>query len=330
MIFYPSILALLSGSFLTVFIMLYACWYGIQILRRWDIASGSELQLGLERRTYLISTIMSYALGFQLLSLFLFIYTADRLATLFSGAMCAAGTLNVNAWGYPTLLLKIVNALMAGTWLIVNSTDNSAVDYPLIRKKYALLLPLTLLLCAEAVFQTAYFLGLSPDIITSCCGTLFSAASAESSSILTISWTTAAAAFYSLSALAVVSGLGVYLRGKGIWLFSLSSAGLFIASSVALIVYISPYIYELPTHHCPFCILHVEYYFVGYVLYIAYLAGGITGIGAGVISVFSGIPSLRETLPRISKELALVSLIAWIVSLCVSAGWIIFSNLRMS
>lgn len=313
-----------------MFIMLYACWYGIQILRRWDIASGSELQLGLERRTYLISTIMSYALGFQLLSLFLFIYTADRLATLFSGAMCAAGTLNVNAWGYPTLLLKIVNALMAGIWLIVNSTDNSAFDYPLIRKKYGLLLPVALLLCVEAVFQTAYFLGLSPDIITSCCGTLFSAASGESSPILTISWTTAAAAFYTLSALAVVSGLGAYLRGKGIWLFSLSSAGLFIASSVALIVYISPYIYELPTHHCPFCILHAEYYFVGYLLYIAYLAGGITGIGAGVISVFSGIPSLRETLPRISRELALVSLIAWIVSLCVSAGWIISSNLRMS
>ncbi|MHC1724956.1 MAG: hypothetical protein AB9866_02845 [Syntrophobacteraceae bacterium] len=330
MIFYPSILALLAGSFLTVFILLYASWYGIQILGHWDISSGSELQLVLERRTYLISTIMSYALGFQLLSLFLFIYTADHLSALFSGAMCAAGTLNVNSLGYPTLLLKIANALAAGIWLIVNATDNRAFDYPLIRIKYGLLLPITALLCTEAVLQTSYFLMLKPDIITSCCGTLFSSASTDSASIATLSWKTAAIAFYSLSALGFASGLRVYLGGKGIWLFSLSSAALFVASSLALIVYISPYIYELPTHHCPFCILHPEYYFVGYPLYLAYLVGGISGVGAGTVSYFCSIPSIQATLPRIVKELTLVSLISWFISFCVSTGWILSSNLRMS
>ena len=34
--------------------------------------------------------------------------------------MCAAGTLNVNGCGYPTLILKIINFLLAGLWLIVN------------------------------------------------------------------------------------------------------------------------------------------------------------------------------------------------------------------
>ena len=81
-------------------------FYGIRILRNWDLKNGSELQLSLERKTYLISTIMSYAFGFQLLSLFLFIFTADKLASLFTGAMCAAGTLNVNGFGYPALLFQ--------------------------------------------------------------------------------------------------------------------------------------------------------------------------------------------------------------------------------
>ena len=40
---------------------------------------------------------MTYPFGFQLASLFLFIYTADHLHPLFVGAMCAAGTLYVNA-----------------------------------------------------------------------------------------------------------------------------------------------------------------------------------------------------------------------------------------
>ena len=88
MILQPAVLALLVGSLLTSFMLLYALCYGIRILARWNIKSGSELQLTLERRTYLISTILSYTMAFQLLSLFLFIYTADHLHSQFSGAMC--------------------------------------------------------------------------------------------------------------------------------------------------------------------------------------------------------------------------------------------------
>lgn len=330
MIFYPSVLALLSGSFLTTAILIYASWYGVLILRRWDIRSGSELQLMLERRTYLISTIMAYGLGFQLLSLFLFVYTADHLSALFSGAMCAAGTLNVNGWGYPTLVLKIVNFLAAGIWLIINFTDNSAFDYPLIRIKYGLLLPITALIFLEAVLQTSYFLWLKPDVITSCCGTLFTSAGDEVKGIASLPWKPVAAVFYSLSALAVASGLIVYFRGKGVYLFSFSSAVLFVVSGAALLSYISPYIYELPTHHCPFCILHAEYNLIGYPLYLSFLCGGTVGIGVGAISLFSRIPSLSDTLPRIRKELTLVSICAWCAALAITVAGVLLSNLRMS
>ena len=67
------------------------------------------------------------------LSLFLFIYTADSLSPLFVGAMCAAGSFQVNGFGYPALLLKFAACLLAGLWLIVNHTDNKAYDYPLTR-----------------------------------------------------------------------------------------------------------------------------------------------------------------------------------------------------
>jgi hypothetical protein len=330
MIFYPSVLALLCGSFLTTGILLYASWYGIRILAGWDINSGSELQLNLERRTYLISTIMSYALGFQLLSLFLFVYTADHLSSLFSGAMCAAGTLNVNRWGYPTLILKIVNFLAAGVWLVINSTDNSAYDYPLIKKKYVLLLPVTALICIEAVMQTAYFFGLKPDIITSCCGTLFTSASDEAAGIFTLPWRSVAVAFYCMAVSTGATGFVCMLKGKGVYLFSFFSTVLFVVGSIALISYVSPYFYELPTHHCPFCILHQEYNFVGYPLYLMFLAGGVTGLGAGVISPFSGIRSLERSLPGIRKELVAVSLGSWLVALTICILGVLFSNLRMS
>ena len=174
MIMHPAVIALLAGSIATLFLLLYATGYGIAILRKWDLASGSELQLRLERRTYLITTILGYVFAFQLISLFLFIATTDALHGLFSGAMCAAGTLYADAWGYPALILKIVNFLLAGVWLILNYTDNQAFDYPLIKKKYLLLLCMTPLLLAEAAAQFQYFRLLNPEVITSCCGVLFS------------------------------------------------------------------------------------------------------------------------------------------------------------
>ncbi len=329
MILDPSVLALLSGSFLVVAALLYASCYGIRILRRWDIRSGSELQLSLERRTYLVSTIMAYALGFQLLSLFLFVYTADHMSALFSGAMCAVGVLNVNRWGYPTLILKIVNFLAAGVWLIINSTDNSACDYPLIKKKYLLLLPITALICLEAAFQTSYFLLLNPDVITSCCGILFSTASEGAAGIIVLPWKPVAVSFYFTMGLTVASGLFSYLRGKGAYLFSLFSSILFGVSIVALIDYVCPYFYELPTHHCPFCILHGEYNFIGYPIYLALLTAGVTGLGIGAISPFGGLKSLELVVQRIRRELTLICLSSWFVLLAISVWGILSSNLRL-
>ena len=47
-------------SFLMTAMSLSGAFFGIRIIRRWDLTSGSEEQLALERRTYLISTILSY------------------------------------------------------------------------------------------------------------------------------------------------------------------------------------------------------------------------------------------------------------------------------
>jgi hypothetical protein len=49
----------------------------------------------------------------------------------------------------------------------------------------------------------------------------------------------------------------------------------------AVVSWLSPYVYELPTHHCPFCLLQREYRWVGYLLCGALLGGGLTGAGVG-------------------------------------------------
>ncbi len=330
MILHPAILALLAGSFTASAMLVYSSWFGIKIIRTWDLRSGSEVQLLLEKRTYLISAIMSYSFIFQLFSLILFIYTADSLCSLFTGAMCAAGTLNVNAYGYPAIILKVGNAVLAGLWLILNHADNNAHDYPLIRVKYYMLLFMTPIVIGEAFLQTAYFIGIDPEVITSCCGSLFSSGEGNISPLLYAAPILPVKLLYYLAmAGTFVSGVLFYRRGRGACIFSGFIFINFMASAWFLIQVIVLYIYELPTHHCPFCIFKKEYVHIGYLFYGMSIAGVISGLGVGLLQPFAKIGSLRSSVPVIQKKLLLIALICSAGFFLLAVYTMITSALKM-
>lgn len=309
MLHHPAIIALTGGSILICAMILYAGTYGIRILRRWDLSSGSELQLALERRTYLVSVIIGYALFFQIASLFLYIYIADSLHPIFVGAMCAAGSLNAGPFGYAVLVLKTANCLLAGSWLIMNAVDSRGYDYPLIRPKCALLILPALLISVETVLQLIYFGSLKADVITSCCGSLFSEGKRSIASELAGAPVLPAMFAFGLSLVAcVASGMVVIIKGKGSHLFSLSGGLFFLAAVTALISFICLYFYELPSHHCPFCILQEEYGRVGYALYASLLAGEVAALGVGLLHPFRNQPSMVAIIPRIQRKLTIASL----------------------
>jgi hypothetical protein len=326
----PAVLALLLIALLVSGMGMYAGYYGIRISGAWAPASGSELQLELERRTYLVSTVMSYILSFELMSLFLFIYTAEELHTLFAGAMCAAGTLAVNSFGYPTLLLKIVNFLLAGVWLIVNYVDNKGYDYPLIRVKYELLNLVVPLLVLESVLLCAYFAGVKPDIITSCCGSLFSSESGSySGDLASLPHLPMQIAFFAGMAITTVSGLFFYVKVRAGYLFSIAAAMTFLISAASIISFICLYIYELPTHHCPFCLLQKEYGYIGYVLYATLFGGAVAGVGVGVLMPVRKVGSLVRILPAIQRRLALVALLCYLLFTAIVVWKMAFSALKL-
>ena len=330
MLYHPSILAQLTGSALTALLLLYACWYGVRILARWDLRSGSELQLALERRTYFISVTMIYAMGYQLLSLFLFIYTADQLAGVLVGAMCAAGALNANGWGYPTLILKLANFILGGLWLVLNHTDNRGYDYPLIRIKYAVLVCITPLVILELVLQTLYFANIAPNVITSCCGTLFSADSeGVTSGIVALPNLSVEILFFGTAVVMLLLGIRVVLSGKGVIPFAASSAVLFVAAVMALMGFASLYFYELPTHHCPFCLLQKHVHFVGYPLYLCFLVGVVCGLGGTVILPFGRRESLAALVPGILRGLAATALFCNAVGVSLVLLGVVFSKLSL-
>ena len=330
MILHPAILALLTGSLLTCLMMLYSGWYGVRILRNWDLQSGNELQLELEKRTYLISTLVSYALAFELISLFLFIFTADRLHLLFTGAMCAAGTLNANGFGYPLLLLKIVNFLLAGVWLIVNHADNMGHDYPLIRIKYAGLIAIAPLSLYELYYLYRYFSGLHADVITSCCGSLFSLERPGiSGDLASLPSTPMMIAFYAVMAATLFCGAYHYRKGRGGYLFSTLGCTAFVVALASIVSFISLYIYELPTHHCPFDILQKEYGYIGYSLYASLFGAAVAGLGVGVLTPFRSRGSMSQVIPAFTRRLTAITLILYLLFTLIVSYKIVFSSFRL-
>jgi hypothetical protein len=331
MILQPAILALLLTSVLVTFMVVYAAFFGARIIRRWNMGSGSETQLALERGTYLISTLLACAFAFQIASLFLYIYTADDLHSRFVGAMCAAGSLNVNQYGYPAFVLKIFNCILAGIWLIMNYVDNRAYDYPLIRKKYMFLLAIVPFVVSETVLQAGYFLELRPDIITSCCGSLFSSGQGSVSGDLAgLPPGPMMIVFYVSLILVTLTGLRYRLRGRGGRLFSVLAVAAFPVMALSLLSFISLYFYELPTHHCPFCILQREYHYVGYLFYVSLIGGVVCGAGVGLLQLFRPIRSLIRIVPVISRRLALVSLVCYLFFGVLSIWKIATSSLTLS
>ncbi len=327
MVFHPAVIALYLASALAGFMLSYSALFGVQILRRWDIRSGSEGQLILERKTYLISTVVTYVFAFQLVSLFLYVFTADRLHPLFVGAMCAAGTLKVNGFGYPALVLKIVVFLAAGIWLILNHADNQGYDYPLIKKKYLLLLILAPFVLAEMILQAAYFLQLQPNIITSCCGSLFSAGKTGfTSELASLPPGGMKILFYASMSMTGAAAVYFYRKGIGGYIFSTLSGINLLISLAALISFISLYYYELPTHHCPFCILQKEYGYIGYPLYLTLFGGAVAGIGAGILPAFKNVKSLCSVLPPLQRKLTILSLICFAAFTAIVTWRMLFSD----
>jgi len=330
MIIHPAILALLAASTLNTLVLLAGAVFAVRLLRHWDRASGSARQIALERQTYLVATGITLVLVIQFVALLLFVYNAERMSVLFTGAMCATGTLNVNGYGFPTLILKLAGFFLAVAWLALNQADNLARDYPLIRQKYALLLLIAPVFAAEAALQGLYFGHLDPDVITSCCGSLFSdAGQGVAAEMAGAEPTFAMVAFYGALFVTLASGVRLWLSGRGGRLFGLLSGVQFCVAIVAVIAFLSLYVYEHPHHHCPFCLLKADFGYVGYFLYAPLFAAAGFGLAAGIQSLHLERPGLTTLLPaRVHQHAG--SAIAGLIVFGLMATWIILrSNLKL-
>lgn len=324
----PSGIALQTLSLLVLLSFGWGAFWAWRILEGWDPESASERQLRLEQRVWLLSAVVSRACLAQGLSLALFLHTADSLHRILPGAMCAAGSLNANAYGYPALLMKAGNGMLCGLWLILHRTDRLAEGFPLLHSRCRMLLGILPLAAFEFELQWEYFRNLTADGPVSCCEVLFNA---EGRNVL--AWIASLPvvpleiSFFAVMALTLAAGAHVLLRRKGTSLFGWAGLAVFPLTLVSLIAFVSPYLYELPTHHCPFCILQREYAYIGYAIYASLLSGTLAAAGALVLSRCVGRPGLEGIVPRMQARLVAIGLLSYGLLTAIVTHAVLSSNL---
>lgn len=316
MILQPSVFTLLLISALGLAMLLAAAPFALEVIRRWDLTSGSERQVRLERRTYLFSTLVGLVMVLQLAGVLLFIFSADRMAVQFVGAMCAVGTLRAGTFGFAALLAQVALFFLSAMWLVLNHLDSQGRDYPLVRVKYVLMLGMVIPSALVLALQGTYFSGLRAETLTSCCGSLFAEGGRGLSNDLAgLPPGPAMAGFFTSLALAVALALNCALRRRGGWLVGLASAAAFATTLAGVLSFLSLYVYEHPHHHCPFCLLKAEYHFLGYALYGPLLVATAAGFGVGAIQPFRSTSSLQGIVPALSARLSWIAAVGFLLVL---------------
>ena len=298
MIFQPALLALISASLISTLLILAGALFAFRVLRHWDFSRSDARQIALERQTALAGAGVALAMGLQALSVPVFVFNAERMSVLFTGAMCATGTLSVNDYGFPTLLLKLLGFFLAIGWLALDQADRLGRDYPLTRLKYAWLLLAAPVFLAESATQLAYFLHLDPAVITSCCGSLFSDTGPAVTNDLA-GWPPlpTLVAYFGFLGAAVAAGLGFLATGRGGLVFSGLVLGHLPLALATLVATLSLYVYEHPHHHCPFCLLKSDFDYIGYPLYLLLFAATGHGLATLLQHGQRHRPSLAAALP---------------------------------
>ncbi len=281
MLLTPEIITILTLDFIFIFFGFIAFVISIKIVKSWDLNSTSQAQYKLEKQSFLVSTIIKYIFIVKLPLFLFFIFTADKLSDIITGAMCGAGVVNSVSFGSSMFFYKILNLYVFGFWLVLNNYDLKKENQPYTKYKFWLYIFGFIFLLTEVYLEIDFFLSLDVSKLVSCCGTLFSAASKSSISfIYNIDKIYFVYIFYAVFLFLL---LGFILKNSIAIL--LGNISFVFISIISLIMFFGTYIYQLPTHHCPFCMLQKDYYYIGYVLYVTLYIGTFYGISGAIMSM---------------------------------------------
>ena len=316
MILIPEVISILILNTLFFIFATIAFFLSIKIAIHWDFNKSTKEQYRLEKESFLVSTIIKYIFILKISLFLFFIFTLDKISDLITGAMCASGVITATAYGVYLLAIKLLNIYIFGLWLSISYLDVQREDLPYTKIKFELFIVAYLFFIIELILMWLMFSSIDIDKIVSCCGTLFSS-SAQSpiGDIIRIEPTILLTIFYITSLL-----LFIFYKHRIKYLFAVTNILFIIISIITLISFFGTYIYELPTHHCPFCFLQKDYYYIGYLIYTLLFIGSFNGLNSGVMEALGEDASNSYRYSLIFNALYIVLVTLYPISYYIKNG----------
>lgn len=284
------------GSNIAVFTLSTIAFVGVvNILRTWDFDATTNQQYTNEKKSFLIATIINFLLIVKIILSFYLLYLTDSLVPFIKAAMCGVGVVNATSFGWELLMLKIILLMLFGLWLGIDKNDMKATNYPFLKFKFKFFILIYFLMIIELSLDLNTIVGLDTQKIVSCCSVTFSS-STQTGSLFSFSRMSIGLLLSATVFLYFVFGILSFYKSKAHIGFGTISLLLVYIGLLGLIYTFSPYVYELPTHTCPFCIIQKDYYYIGYLFYISLLFGSFFGIRSSFNSLFLRVNNKKDTI----------------------------------
>jgi len=277
-----NVIVLLFIEVVLFLFAIYSVIIAINILKNWDFNSTSPKQYSLEKKSFLVSTIIYFTILAKSFMFLFFASTLDSLSSIVPGAMCAAGIINANSYGNILLFLKIIIIFIFALWIILNRLDLKSTTYPYIKKKYFIYIITFILLLSEIILDYLYFSNISTSKPVLCCSIVFVSSNDTNGLPFNLSIDMMLLIFYILYFLIIITS-----QTKQNLISFLSSILFLFVAYYSVTYFFGTYIYELPTHKCPFCMLQKEYYYVGYLVWISLFFGVFFGSSSYLLKLFT-------------------------------------------
>ncbi|WP_309498183.1 hypothetical protein [Sulfurovum sp.] len=274
------IVYLLSES--TLFILLFVAFIvSLKVLIKWDFEHFTPLQFSLEKQAYLVTTILFFIFSMKFVMIIYFIFSIDALSLLVPGAMCGAGVISANEYGSYLLILKLLILFFLTLWFYVNAYDMRTKNHQWFKNKSWIFSFIFFLVVIELVLDFKYFSNINTHLPVSCCSALFGQLEGANPLPFGLSIPLLLVLFYLLYSLVLLT-----LKTKQTLLYIVSNILFVYIAYYAVVYFFGTYIYQLPTHKCPFCMLQAEYIYIGYLLWISLFVGTYMGLSNAIVTLW--------------------------------------------
>jgi hypothetical protein len=293
-----------------------------RVLRRFDVARASEGQLALERQTELASTFVRVGSVVQVGALPLTVLAADRLSRSVRGAMCAYGVFQAGRWGFAALAVTVTAAFAAGVTSQLCALDRRVRGTEVVRLLAVASLVMAPLAIVDLAATGMFFLRLDLGVVASCCS-----AQMDIGALGERGFASGPREFVSIAALLAVmlsAAIGWIasrkLRPTVVALAAVASLAALPLAAGVTVLEVAPYVFELPQHACPFCLLRADALGIGYPLFGAIFLAGVWSVGAALgVAVPRGGPMVAAVATFVRGRLQR-EVFAWLVALALGVA----------